>query len=118
MQLWREEYEELRAEAQTLAPLVVDALALPPVDGDRAARIAQRRASLQQQMVLSPDAVDEVVAGVPCRVIRHPEQWAAFGNECELAVYPDGIHAFVGFPMALADRARDRIDQFLEGCLK
>jgi acetyl esterase/lipase len=306
MKLWPDEYEALRAEAQTLAPLVVDALALPPVDGDRAARIAQRRASLQQHMVLSPDAVDEVIAGVPCRVIRHPEpratylhfhggamlygsplmndvdnaeksqrhgvtvvsvdyrlapehpfpagpddcvavaaalledpdirlliagesagathaattvlrvrdeldaidrvlgcnlvfglydfsatpslrgvrptdvpdiiaddehdeildcylpsltreelrdarysplyadlrnlppalftvgtadhllddslfmaaRWAAFGNECELAVYPDGIHAFVGFPMALADRARERIDQFLEGCLK
>ncbi len=40
-------------------------------------------------------------------------RWAAYGNESELAVYPDCVHAFTGFPMELAKRANERIDQFL-----
>ena len=28
--------------------------------------------------VASPDAEDEVIAGVPCRVIRHPEPRATY----------------------------------------
>lgn len=40
-------------------------------------------------------------------------RWAAYGNESELAVYPDGVHGFNGFPMELAKRANDRIDEFL-----
>jgi acetyl esterase len=40
-------------------------------------------------------------------------RWAAYGNEAELAVYPDCVHAFNGFPMELAKRANDRIDDFL-----
>jgi acetyl esterase len=40
-------------------------------------------------------------------------RWEAYGNESELAVYPDCVHAFTGFPMELAKRANERIDQFL-----
>jgi hypothetical protein len=44
-------------------------------------------------------------------------RWAAYGNESELAVYPDGIHGFNGFPMELAKRANERIDAFFERVL-
>jgi acetyl esterase len=44
-------------------------------------------------------------------------RWAAYGNDSELAVYPDGIHGFVGFPMELSKRANERIDAFLERVL-
>ena len=41
-------------------------------------------------------------------------RWQAWGNEAELAVYPDCIHGFTGFPMELAKRANERIDTFLD----
>ena len=44
-------------------------------------------------------------------------RWEAYGNESELAVYPDCIHAFVAFPTELAKRANERIDQFVERVL-
>ena len=40
-------------------------------------------------------------------------RWAAYGNKAELAVYPDCVHGFTGFPMELAKRANERIDEFL-----
>jgi acetyl esterase len=40
-------------------------------------------------------------------------RWAAYGNEAELAVYPDCVHAFTAFPIELAKRANERIDDFL-----
>lgn len=43
-------------------------------------------------------------------------RWQAWGNEAELAVYPDCIHGFTAFPMELAERANERIDAFLERC--
>jgi acetyl esterase len=45
-------------------------------------------------------------------------RYEAYGNEAELAVYPDCIHGFVGFPMELANRANERIDEFFERVLK
>ena len=39
-------------------------------------------------------------------------RWAAYGNAAELAVYPDCGHGFVSYPMELAKRANDRIDNF------
>jgi acetyl esterase len=39
-------------------------------------------------------------------------RWAAYGNESELAVYPDCVHGFTAFPMELAKRANERIDEF------
>src|SRR5439155_6829510 len=39
-------------------------------------------------------------------------RWAAYGNEAELAVYPDCVHGFTGFPLELAKRANERIDEF------
>lgn len=44
-------------------------------------------------------------------------RWQAWGNEAELAVYPDCTHAFLRLPMALAERARARIVAFLAKCL-
>ena len=43
------------------------------------------------------------------------QRWLAYGNEADLAVYPDCIHGFTGFPMELAKRANEKIDTFLEG---
>jgi acetyl esterase len=40
-------------------------------------------------------------------------RWAVYGNESELAVYPDCVHGFTAFPMELAKRANERIDDFL-----
>src|SRR3954470_589552 len=44
-------------------------------------------------------------------------RWEAYGNESELAVYPDCIHGFTAFPTELAKRANERIDSFLERVL-
>jgi acetyl esterase len=44
-------------------------------------------------------------------------RWEAYGNESELAVYPDCIHAFNAFPTELAKRANERIDAFFERVL-
>ena len=43
-------------------------------------------------------------------------RWQAWGNEAEVAVYPDCIHGFVAFPMELGKRARERIGTFLDRC--
>ena len=45
-------------------------------------------------------------------------RWQAHGSPAELAVYPDCIHGFVGFPIALAKLASDRIDLFLRRCFE
>ncbi len=44
-------------------------------------------------------------------------RWAAYGNESELAVYPDCIHGFSAIPMELSKRAIERIDGFIERVL-
>ncbi|HEX6312578.1 MAG TPA: alpha/beta hydrolase [Acidimicrobiia bacterium] len=41
-------------------------------------------------------------------------RWESYGNETELAVYPDCVHGFTSVPTELAKRARERIDAFLE----
>jgi acetyl esterase len=41
-------------------------------------------------------------------------RWQAYGNEAELAVYPDCIHAFNAAPTELAKRANERIDEFID----
>jgi acetyl esterase/lipase len=45
-------------------------------------------------------------------------RWQAYGNEGELAVYPDCIHGFTGFPMGLAARANERIDDWMAQVLR
>jgi acetyl esterase/lipase len=44
-------------------------------------------------------------------------RWCAAGNAAELAVYPGGIHGFIAFPLALAQRANERIVAFLNAAL-
>ena len=44
-------------------------------------------------------------------------RWEAYGNESELAVYPDCIHGFPAFPTELSKRANERIDAFIERVL-
>jgi acetyl esterase/lipase len=44
-------------------------------------------------------------------------RWKAAGNRAELAVYPESIHGFVGFPTELGKRAKTRIEDFLASCL-
>jgi acetyl esterase/lipase len=44
-------------------------------------------------------------------------RWAAYGNESELAVYPDCIHGFPAIPMELSKRALERCDAFFERVL-
>ena len=43
-------------------------------------------------------------------------RWVAYGNQAELAVYPDAVHGFTGFPMEMATHANRRIDDFLGRC--
>jgi acetyl esterase/lipase len=43
-------------------------------------------------------------------------RWQAYGNAADLAVYPDCIHGFTGFPTKLARHANRRIDEFLRRC--
>jgi acetyl esterase len=45
-------------------------------------------------------------------------RWEVFGNDTELAVYPDCIHGFTSVPMELSKRARERIDTFMERALQ
>ncbi|UCF91219.1 MAG: alpha/beta hydrolase [Desulfobacterales bacterium] len=40
-------------------------------------------------------------------------RWRAAGNASELAIYPGGIHAFNAFPIAIADRANRRMEEFI-----
>jgi acetyl esterase len=41
-------------------------------------------------------------------------RWTAAGNDAELAVYPGGIHAFNAFPTSLAEKANNRILDFIK----
>jgi acetyl esterase/lipase len=46
------------------------------------------------------------------RVLRDA-RWLAAGNPSELALYPGGIHTFNAFPIALAQKANNRIGEFI-----
>ncbi|HYL09070.1 MAG TPA: alpha/beta hydrolase fold domain-containing protein, partial [Candidatus Udaeobacter sp.] len=41
------------------------------------------------------------------------ERWRAAGNESEIAIYPEGVHAFNAYPTALARKADARQLEFL-----
>ncbi len=45
------------------------------------------------------------------------ERWQAAGNEAEVAVYPEGVHAFNAFPTALARKGNARQFEFLRNVL-
>jgi acetyl esterase/lipase len=40
-------------------------------------------------------------------------RWQAYGNDAQLAVYPDCVHGFTGLPIELAARADARIGRFV-----
>ncbi len=44
-------------------------------------------------------------------------RWLAAGNEGELAVYPGGVHGFTGFPSALAKKANQKSDAWMNSRL-
>jgi acetyl esterase len=70
VKLWPEEYEALRGEARRAAEELRDQYAeLRDAPSDPHARVAHQRATLPLPAP-SPLAVDEEVAGVPCRVFR------------------------------------------------
>jgi acetyl esterase/lipase len=46
------------------------------------------------------------------------QRWQAWGNDAELAVYPDCPHAFLGQPTELARRAAQRVDDFITRCVR
>jgi acetyl esterase/lipase len=73
--LWPDEYDDLRTEARDMGAMVAELLPRGGAgeDGeplDPAARVEQMRAALAAIEVADPRAVDEDVAGVPCRVFR------------------------------------------------
>jgi acetyl esterase/lipase len=45
------------------------------------------------------------------------ERWRAAGNQIEVAVYPEGVHAFNAYPTALARKANARQFEFLRNAL-
>jgi acetyl esterase/lipase len=45
-------------------------------------------------------------------------RWQAYGCAAELSVYPDCVHGFTFFPIELAKRANERIDQFLAAAFR
>ena len=45
------------------------------------------------------------------------QRWSAAGNDTELAVYPGGLHGFVGQPIAIAAEARQRSAPFLANAI-
>jgi len=46
------------------------------------------------------------------------QRWSVWGNEAELAVYPDCPHAFTSHPTQLARVATTRIDEHIAGCMR
>jgi len=45
------------------------------------------------------------------------ERWRAAGNRAEVAIYPEGVHAFNAFPTGLARKANARLFEFLKSSL-
>jgi len=68
---WQEEYEGLRAEARDMATTIAAYTAsVSAASSDNADPLASMRGRLAALEVVSPDGVDEVIEGVPCRVFR------------------------------------------------
>jgi acetyl esterase/lipase len=44
-------------------------------------------------------------------------RWVSSGNKGELAVYPGGVHGFNSQPIALAERANAKIDEFIRSAV-
>lgn len=45
------------------------------------------------------------------------ERWRVAGNGAQIAVYPEGVHAFNAFPTGLARKANARQFEFLRDAL-
>jgi len=73
MKLWPDEYEDLRAEAREMGEMIAGLLneaEAPDGSVDPAGRVEFMRGALAAMEVADPRAVDEEVAGVPCRTFR------------------------------------------------
>jgi acetyl esterase len=73
MKLWPDEYEDLRAEAREMGEMIAGLLNeadAPDGSVDPAGRVEFMRGALAAMEVADPRAVDEEVAGVPCRTFR------------------------------------------------
>lgn len=71
MVLWQEEYEDLRAEARDMATTIAAYTAsVSEASAGDAAPLTSMRARLAAFEIVSPDGVDQVIEGVPCRVFR------------------------------------------------
>ena len=69
--VWQEEYEGLRAEARDMATTIAAYTAsVNAASSDNADPLASMRGRLAALEVVSPNGVDEVIEGVPCRVFR------------------------------------------------
>ncbi|HEX6030559.1 MAG TPA: alpha/beta hydrolase [Tepidiformaceae bacterium] len=44
-------------------------------------------------------------------------RWAEYGNQCELAVYPGGLHGLNAFPSAIGQAATERMEAWMDGIL-
>jgi acetyl esterase/lipase len=73
MKLWPDEYEDLRAEAREMGEMIAGLLneaEAPDGAVDPAGRVEFMRRAIAAIEVADPRAVDEEVAGVPCRTFR------------------------------------------------
>jgi acetyl esterase/lipase len=75
MRLWAEEFEPLRAEARSIVAAGLGTMARPEVGvpPDQLARAQVAREYMAATVMPVPEAVDETIAGVRCRVFR-PER--------------------------------------------
>ena len=78
MRLWPEDFEPLRAEARAVVAAGLGAMARPEADvpADQLGRARLAREYMAATAIPVPEAADETIAGVRCRVFR-PEQGEA-----------------------------------------
>jgi acetyl esterase/lipase len=70
--LWPPEFEGLRAEHRALIEAFLSAAGREPKATDPTQRLRNGRALMESYVVESPQATQQQIAGVPCRVFRPP----------------------------------------------